>query len=111
MFDKTRDMLQATVAKVPTRKGRVTEAGVHGGFTPRGDGRVTMIAASRKPQAASRKPQAASRKPQAASRKPQAASRKPQAASRKPQAVLRPERGREPTRRVTGPFPRASLPA
>ncbi len=84
MFDKTRDMLQATVAKVPTRKGRVTEAGVHGGFTPRGDGRVTMIAASRKPQAASRKPAG---------------------------CVLRPGRGRECTRRVTGSVPQASLPA
>ena len=72
-------------------------------------GIIKPQAASRKPQAASRKPQAASRKPQAASRKPQAASRKPQAASRKPQAVLRPGRGHEPTRRVTGPLPSAGL--
>ncbi len=100
MFDETRDVLQATVAKELIRKGRVTAAGAREGLTPRGDGRVTMIAGRRTPDAGRRTPDAGRRTPDAGRRTPDAGRR---------EFVLRPGRGHEPTRRVTGPLPSAGL--
>ena len=100
MFDETRDVLQATVAKELIRKGRVTAAGAREGLTPRGDGRVTMIAGRRTPDAGRRTPDAGRRTPDAGRRTPDAGRR---------EFVLRPGRGHEPTRRVTGPLPPAGL--
>ncbi len=114
MFDETRDVLQATVAKELIRKGRATAAGAREGLTPRGDGRVTMIAGRRTPDAGRRTPDAGRRTPDAGRRTPDAGRRTPDAGRRTPDAgrrefVLRPGRGHEPTRRVTGPLPSASL--
>ncbi len=109
MFDETRDVLQATVAKEVIRKGRVTAAGAREGLTPRGDGRVTMIAGRRTPDAGRRTPDAGRRTPDAGRRTPDAGRRTPDAGRR--EFVLRPGRGHEPTRRVTGPVPPVSLPA
>ncbi len=135
MLGKTRDVLQATVAKELIRKGRVTAAVVRGGLTPRGDGRVTMIAGRRTPDAGRRTPDAGRRTPDAGRRTPDAGRRTPDAGRRTPDAgrrtpdagrrtpdagrrtpdagrrefVLRPGRGHEPTRRVTGPLSSAGL--